>query len=443
MLHHQEEEFLPWSNQKYSITYQGIVKENGKPIVTTIINNDRMVELDWYGGKKLYRYDIIPIVCYFKIKLPQQFLDRVELLYKDSNRDNLCVDNLGYRFIDGLIEHEKFQGYYYIPYYTDYVINRAGDTIGLKLYKKRGFIKHKKWSISKPVLKKNIKGGYYCGRGKRDHDSVNGVSRHRFLALTFIPYLTDPLSLVVNHKNGIPGNDWLDNLEWATYSENTLHAYQNGLHKNKTVKLIILNEKTGIEKRYSSGEQCVRETGYTRGFINGRLKNGHVNYLDGIRIKVDDSSDWPLIVRNGSSSFIQPVVVRNVFTDDILIFENITKAERYTNVVRATISYHCNTIAMTPIGGYCFRYVNDSSDESKWPHRSEFHLRMYRRFPVGLIPTGLFLLDDENHIVAFYECFEDFILEARITLGSLLYKLKKGKTWKGLHLRKFDVKGTL
>jgi len=50
---------------------------------------------------------------------------------------------------------------------------------------------------------------------------------HRLLAEYFIP---NPLNLPhVNHKDGNKLNCALDNLEWVTAQENTIHAYKHGL----------------------------------------------------------------------------------------------------------------------------------------------------------------------------------------------------------------------
>jgi len=50
---------------------------------------------------------------------------------------------------------------------------------------------------------------------------------HRLVAITF---LSNPNNYTdINHKDGNKTNNTITNLEWVSKSQNTLHAYQNGL----------------------------------------------------------------------------------------------------------------------------------------------------------------------------------------------------------------------
>ena len=54
---------------------------------------------------------------------------------------------------------------------------------------------------------------------------------HRLVAQAFIPKVEG--KPYVNHKDGNPLNNSVDNLEWCTQAENVQHAYDMGLNRNK------------------------------------------------------------------------------------------------------------------------------------------------------------------------------------------------------------------
>lgn len=106
----------------------------------------------------------------------------------------------------------------------------------------------------------------------------NGKSRvipvHSLVAKAFLP---NPHNLpTINHKNGEKCDNRVENLEWASYSENNTHALQHGLRRPRGVPIGQFNENGDLVATFRSETHAARETGISRGCIShclhGRLK---------------------------------------------------------------------------------------------------------------------------------------------------------------------------
>lgn len=79
-----------------------------------------------------------------------------------------------------------------------------------------------------PAILSQYKSDYYkVGLTKDGVQKFFAV--HRLLAIAFIPNPEN--KPCINHIDGDKYNNSLDNLEWVTHSENTIHAFKFGLSK--------------------------------------------------------------------------------------------------------------------------------------------------------------------------------------------------------------------
>lgn len=106
-------------------------------------------------------------------------------------------------------------------------------------------------TISKKILKPIVFPNGYIGYAimMKNPRRTKTEYQHRLLAETFIQ---NPQSKeTVNHIDGNKKNNALDNLEWATQSENNKHALDHGLRESNTTSILKHNK----ERRHFTDEE--------------------------------------------------------------------------------------------------------------------------------------------------------------------------------------------
>ena len=127
---------------------------------------------------------------------------------------------------------------------------------------------------SKKILKQrvNMRGYYVIGYNDKDRGHCVPKELHRLVAEAWMPN-EDNLPCV-NHIDGVKLNNSVSNLEWCTYSQNSMHAYKTGLSKKppaKEYKVFKLKDETN--KQIFNGYKEAYGYCLTNGLTKGKYKS--------------------------------------------------------------------------------------------------------------------------------------------------------------------------
>lgn len=271
---------------------------------------------------------------------------------KESNKIALEHDDkITYRY-NGLIESPFVPGFYLIPEFSRYVINHDGE---LRRHETNKIVN---WQLSKHVDDCTT-GGYRVTSIYNDNGDRVGVSRHRLKMIVFSEYDFHPSTRWVNHKNGIPGDDDLDNLEWVTPRENVQHAYNNNLHPNKVKPVNVLNWETGEELNFVSTQAAADYFYMSVETIRGRLRRGNdKRYSDHLRFKYPEDTWLPLNSKLSCFERANEILVISE-SGHCSIYVSSNEASKATGVNARSIRRYASVKSDKKNRGYLFRYLSD------------------------------------------------------------------------------------
>ena len=279
--------------------------ETSSPVPVESRNNKLFVTL---RNSKLNVTVELPILVAISFKCSSLPVDKwglLEIDYYDQDPTNFHPGNTVLVFPDGGIEHQTLEGMYYIPGFTRYLISKDGRVLD---HKRNVWIKVDTYTDYPSTS--SMKGYNYMGV-ERDTGKRSTLGLHRALALAFKKFDARVDSLDVNHKNGIKGDDWVDNLEWASRMLNNLHAVEIGL-KDDNHPVVIKSVFTGEEREFFSLWECARSLGVHGELIRYRLQyDGQRAFQPGLLFKRKDSqTPWPNLKIEDKRSIVKGFPLR-------------------------------------------------------------------------------------------------------------------------------------
>jgi hypothetical protein len=157
------------------------------------------------------------------------------------------------------LKKDEFERWITLDDYPLYKISRDG-----RIYSKR----------CKRTTKLGDKSGYKIAYIRDKSGKNRKMYVHRLVALAYIP--NPSRHPIVNHIDGNPSNNTVENLEWCTQSQNAQHAHDTGL--NTTKKAVLkMNIDGNVLVRYNSLKEAAKSAALSRSIISavcrGRAKH--------------------------------------------------------------------------------------------------------------------------------------------------------------------------
>ena len=367
---------IPFANSALTVDEQGTVYENELPLKRFRGEDNRWkVKICWFNG---YRdYDVGVLVAWaFKIQgvvsIPAYYIPRISVMFADGNVDNFESNNLVWKFPKERLLYVENPDFAYIPGFSKYVINREGVLLNAKFGGKE--------------IKPHRSSRYKKFKLSSDMNELVTIGRHRLVVLAWKDYPANVNELVVNHINGIPGDDVLTNLELITRAKNNQHASITGLtRKGRAILVRTVVDNTVTE--YSGTTAYAREMGINRSTVKYRIDSPNQPvYPPGVQLKYKyDPTPWREVNPDELEDLklnqweACPVYVRDIYTGKVVRYPSIQKAGNANGISVDAIHSQVKGISpRRPIKGLDF-----CLHDGPWRQYSCMELEMFKLSPKG------------------------------------------------------------
>jgi hypothetical protein len=186
------------------------------------------------------------------------------------------------------------------------------------------------------------------------------IGVHRLMGLTFHGIPENYEQLDVNHKDGNKSNNWWENLEWATRSENCIHAYKTGLRTDNT-PILVRDLRTDEITRHYSLQDCARRFNCNGALIYQRLKKPGI--FKRYYVLIRDGGSWPSFTKADipvqQNKHQTVLIATSCETGETFIFDGYKNAGEIMKVNPETLYAHVKLRGDRPYNGYLFKIADD------------------------------------------------------------------------------------